>query len=891
MNKRRFFKICFLIGYLLCVIVLIVEASMNGKSSAAQSDAVGGIIADNLNELKGDTSEIINPTAIEINNPIEEAYVFDTYQLYVTTLPENATYKSIEYKSSDTSIATITNEGEILFHSSGIVTITVNNSKVKELSKSFEIIVHDVLLEDLLINIFDKNNDEVIPTNDVYTLSLENTYEVIPTFLPMNATNKSISYTLDNDIFLKITNNGVITPLKYSDTTITKLTIKSNDIEKQINIKIEAPNLVHLESITSNDEQIYVSQTKPTTLAFSPQNATYKGYKLISNDPNICKIINNTSIKGISEGTTTIKVISTKYPDISSSFTITVLKQPPMEDFNVTANIELIEGNQTKIKLTDVTPIYSDTTVDYIIDDSNIVSVDENGILKALNAGFTTITITNGVISKTVNITVSTKPQTTINNINIKIIKDLILFKNETYNIKDFLNIESVSLSDGTISYENLDFSLRNPSSGIINDLNYTPSNTGYITLDIMHDESKLSKTIQFIVFDETNILINNTPITNEVYNINVYEQIKLNIESSSKQIYDVEIENPSILLLENNTNYYTIKSIADGTSYIKITPIFDSELYPQLSQTILITCSHVYTDFIDIDANKDIVNNQITIYTNEKVQITPITCDCATISQFIYTDYNEEILSVTNTGIIIPHNFGTTSIKVTDTFSNQSKSITINILHYYELDENNPYTFKGDISYDSKKDVYIIVNGTSADIELNFTADSTYKNATYSSSNEKVVTIGKDGVITPHSVGEATITITVDDQNSQKIEKKFTIKVTPKLFIEDLSSFFYIIRKSIGHFGAFLVLGIFSTFTFMMYFEKRRWLAVTLNYVQGFFVAALTEFIQLFVPGRSGTLNDVMIDFTGFTTSFIIITFIFIILKIKQNKKRLSRN
>ena len=58
---------------------LIFQASLDGKASSAQSGAVGGEIADVINNSTGDQTQLISPTAIEIINPITQVYVGDTY--------------------------------------------------------------------------------------------------------------------------------------------------------------------------------------------------------------------------------------------------------------------------------------------------------------------------------------------------------------------------------------------------------------------------------------------------------------------------------------------------------------------------------------------------------------------------------------------------------------------------------------------------------------------------------------------------------------------------------------------------------------------------------------------------------------------------------------------
>ena len=44
------------------------------------------------------------------------------------------------------------------------------------------------------------------------------------------------------------------------------------------------------------------------------------------------------------------------------------------------------------------------------------------------------------------------------------------------------------------------------------------------------------------------------------------------------------------------------------------------------------------------------------------------------------------------------------------------------------------------------------------------------------------------------------------------------------------------------------MVLGIFSTFTWLLYFDRKKLLfSIPVNYFLGYFIAALTEFIQLY--------------------------------------------
>ena len=66
MKKRSLFaKLC-LLGYLGSTGVLVVEAAMDGNSSANQSNAVGGTLADFFNDVEGDQTVAVIPTSLSI---------------------------------------------------------------------------------------------------------------------------------------------------------------------------------------------------------------------------------------------------------------------------------------------------------------------------------------------------------------------------------------------------------------------------------------------------------------------------------------------------------------------------------------------------------------------------------------------------------------------------------------------------------------------------------------------------------------------------------------------------------------------------------------------------------------------------------------------------------
>ena len=109
---------------------------------------------------------------------------------------------------------------------------------------------------------------------------------------------------------------------------------------------------------------------------------------------------------------------------------------------------------------------------------------------------------------------------------------------------------------------------------------------------------------------------------------------------------------------------------------------------------------------------------------------------------------------------------------------------------------------------------------------------------------------------------------------------------ITPQNF----DRFAFDLRKAVGHFGLFAFSGVFSSWTTYL-FSKDTKVGYFLSQVMmdlsfGFVMAMLSEFVQIFVDGRSGAWADVGIDFAGFFLGFLILFLIFLLRKSKIFRK-----
>lgn len=158
-----------------------------------------------------------------------------------------------------------------------------------------------------------------------------------------------------------------------------------------------------------------------------------------------------------------------------------------------------------------------------------------------------------------------------------------------------------------------------------------------------------------------------------------------------------------------------------------------------------------------------------------------------------------------------------------------------------------------------------------------------------YTSSNPQIATVsssGTNGIVLAHKKG--TVTINAQSLANPELTGEITFNIVDLPFINDhnYSDFHGFIRKAIGHFSLFFVNGLIGYFTFLLITKKEHKLVAPLSLSVGLFIAAISEFIQYFVPKRSGNFVDIAINFSGYFFATVLIFLIFFMYKRRKTKE-----
>lgn len=867
---KKKIKYFFIIGYFLCIFVLIFESCLNGDDSSKQSDTLGYGLMDIVNSFSGDQTEFISLEEVVINNKIEEGYVNDSYQIDVSFFPDDASNKSLIYQSSNEEIVSISPNGLIHFLNEGEAIIRVFSSFDDKISDSFSISVKHIDVEDFCVYL----NDSLI--SDMNVLYLGDSYSLNVNYLPSNASNNCVSFETDNSTYLSINRMGFITPLSYSNNEVTTITVKVGNICRKYKFIVEISDFVSVSNVLSSKScyNIYIGEVIKPEIIFYPNNASIKEY-FLSCDSDIVSISNHT-IKGLKEGKAIINISS----KVCSTFEVNVIDPGPISMFEVSSDvINLNIGSSKLIDILVISPsVYSPiSSLLFSCEDPSIVNIDD-GLITGLKKGSTKIYIKSSEFTKSIVVNVNEYSGSDHSTTKIDVyLKDKYFYTNTKY---EFNSLIDVSFYCDDELYNPVDPSFIYYLDGI-NVSSLFMENCGKHKLEIFHAGSGISHDFELIFVNQFKVL-----------NYSLNEEIALKCGS----FIDFVIENNNDYLISLSDSSF---GILDGCSFrayykeglvkISLIPLYNNE--PILSLETFLIFSLYLPKLTSIDYEVvDLNNNDILSFTSDvlcfkmsdSICLNTLADEENIFHNFLMTSLDEEILKIDNFGFLSFNKAGKAKVLIYDEVSKLNKEIVINVYNVINLD-SNPFLIVGDnVSY--LDDDYYLNNGKSYEIKMQFLDDSTYSYVKYKSSNENIVFVGSDGVIVPYKLGEVVISLEINDGFSEKIIYEFNLKVEGEKLISNISSFLYGIRKGIGHFGAFLVFGIFSSFVFFFFFKfKNKFLSIFICFVQGFILALITEIIQLFVPGRYGVFSDVLIDFCGFCFSTLIIMIIYLI----KNKKR----
>lgn len=229
-------------------------------------------------------------------------------------------------------------------------------------------------------------------SQEEFSVKKDSTIKLIPIVKPSSLSSDKLTWTSSDLSIATVDGNGVVKGLKEGTVTIT--VTASNGIVASCVVTVVL-NDINVEKIklTPNESVIKNGTITQVIAEISPKNATNRDLIWTSSDPKIAIVDANGYVKGLKEGTVTITA-KTKDGKVVASTTISI-QENLIESISFSQeNISVKKDNTVKLVPIIKPSSLSSSKLTWTSSDSSVATVDENGIVKGLKNGTTTITVT-----------------------------------------------------------------------------------------------------------------------------------------------------------------------------------------------------------------------------------------------------------------------------------------------------------------------------------------------------------------------------------------------------------------------------------------------------------------------------------------------------------------
>ena len=329
----------------------------------------------------------ITVTSIELDKTSLELTEGDEAVLTATVKPDDATDKTVEWISSASSVATVT-DGKVKALRPGTTIITAQaGGKTAQCTVTVKAKVVPVTSIQL----------------DKTTLTLTEGDEatLAATVKPDNATDKTVTWTT-SDATVATVADGKVTAVKEGTATITA---KAGDKTATCTVTVKA-KVIPVTSMWLDKAELELTEGEEATLIATvmPENATDKTVTWSSSNTSVATVTDG-KVKALKAGTATI---TAKAGDKSAKCSVTVLPSF-IAVTSVTLDkgtLGLVEGDQAVLTATVSPDNATDPTVTWTTSNASVATV-EDGMVTAVKAGTATITAKAGEKSAQCTVSVS----------------------------------------------------------------------------------------------------------------------------------------------------------------------------------------------------------------------------------------------------------------------------------------------------------------------------------------------------------------------------------------------------------------------------------------------------------------------------------------------------
>ncbi len=323
-------------------------------------------------------------------------------RLKAEVLPKNASNKTVVWKTSDKSVATVSTKGLVTGKKSGAATITasVKGTKAKATCK-ITVVPSLPKAQSIALNY------------STYTVKKGQSIKLETIIQPSDASDNPVIWKSGKKSVATVNSQGIVTGRKKGYSVITA-------IEKKTGLKAKCRVFVGpaVKNISVDNSSISLKIGEKSTISYkvTPQNAMNKKVSFESSDQTIATVSSKGVITAKAAGTAEIKVTAKDGSQSSAVITVTVQGTEVLpESVEITPKDNTLKAGETvQLTATVLPENATDKSVIWSSSDTAIATVSEEGLVTAISEGSVTITVKTVSGDCTATVDVKIEPEATV---------------------------------------------------------------------------------------------------------------------------------------------------------------------------------------------------------------------------------------------------------------------------------------------------------------------------------------------------------------------------------------------------------------------------------------------------------------------------------------------
>ncbi len=707
----------------------IATVDQNGIVTAIKQ-GVTTITATTVNGLEAVCTVTVVPVVIAVeeitlNRSSLELIKGDTFDLIATIKPDDATDKTVTWKSSDRAVVTVSDDGVITGVGIGIATVYASSSN----GHTAECVV-TVVPGEIPVSSISLSNTELLMREG-------HTADLIAIVRPDDATDKSVVWTSSDEGIVTVDQNGIVTAIKQGQAVIT--VTSSNGMTAQCIVTV-VPDITAVESITLNKYELTLKEGEVYNLEATiiPDNATDKTVTWKSSDLDVATVSENGEVTAVRAGTVIVYASSSNGITVQCDITV-IPGEIAVESISISNTELLLREGHTAELIAIVRPSdATDKSVTWVSADESIATVDQNGNVTAVKEGVTTITATSANGMTAVCVVTVIPDITAVESITLNKY-ELTLKEGEVYDLE--ATIIPDNATDKTVTWKSLDSNVATVSdNGEV-----TAVRAGTATIYASSSNGLTAECVVTVVPGEVAVLsisLSNTELLmRKGYSTELIAIVRPDDATDKSVVWSSNDE--SIVTVDQNG---IVTAIEVGTAVVRATSGYDPAIYAECNVTVEDEAVIVAVEGITLN------KTELTLKESETFTlVATITPEDATDKTVTWKSSDRAVATVSENGEVTGVRAGNAII-----YASSSNGLTA---------ECAVTVTPGEIAVTSialSNTELLMREGHTAELlAIILPSDATDKSVTWSSDDEAIATVDQAGIVTAIKQGVTTVTAT----------------------------------------------------------------------------------------------------------------------------------